>query len=97
MLKRVLAAFVLAALLAGSAVAGPWEEVDAVAALVRGDHAKAVRLWRPAAEEGNAEAQSSLGVTYATGGGVPLDIVLAHMWFNPSAAQSGEGGHSGRA
>ena len=46
-----------------------------------------VRLFRLAAEQGHAVAQSNLGVTYAKGKGVPQDDVLAHKWFNLAAAQ----------
>jgi hypothetical protein len=41
--------------MAGGAVAGPFE--DAQAAHSRRDYATALRLWRPLAEQGNAEAQ----------------------------------------
>ena len=43
-----------------------------------------------AAEQGDADAQINLGVMYAEGKGVPQDHVLAHMWFNLSAAQGNE-------
>ena len=39
-----------------------------------------------AADQGNADAQYSLGVSYATGQGVLKDSVLAHMWFNIAGA-----------
>jgi len=42
----------------------------------RGDYATAVRLWRPPAEQGNAEAQYNLGVMYAEGDGVPQDYAI---------------------
>ena len=41
---------------------------------------------RMAAEQGNADAQFNVGISYAKGEGVPQDIILAHMWFNLSAA-----------
>jgi len=50
------------------------------------DDAEAVRWYRLAAEQGNAGAQSSLGLSYANGEGVPEDFVLAYMWWNFSAA-----------
>jgi hypothetical protein len=50
----VTAALTLVAM-AGAAVAGPLE--DANAALQRGDNATAFRLYRPLAEQGNADAQ----------------------------------------
>ncbi len=58
-----------------------------------GDYATALRLWRPLAERGHADAQYSLGVMYSQGRGVPQDYVQAHMWFNLAAARllPGEG------
>lgn len=53
----------LAAMLAissGVASAGPLE--DAVAAYQRQDYATALKLWRPLADKGNADAQFRLGV-----------------------------------
>jgi TPR repeat protein len=43
------------------------------------------------AESGDAVAQFSLGVMYATGEGVPENTERAYMWFSVAAAgQSGE-------
>ena len=42
------------------------------------------------AEAGSVEALYELGVTYSTGrGGVPVDLIEAHKWFN-LAALSGD-------
>jgi TPR repeat protein len=41
---------------------------------------------RAAAEQGDADAQENLGVTYANGEGVPQNDVRAHMWSNLSAS-----------
>ena len=83
--RRVLAGLVLLVVLAGTAVAGPFE--DGVSAFERGDHREAARSWRVIAEKGDADAQYNLGVMHAVGNGVPQDYVLAHMWFNLAAAQ----------
>jgi len=56
---------------------------------VRQDRAEAVRWFRTAAEQGNAEAQYNLGVMYGNGFGVPQDYVQAYMWFTLATA-SGE-------
>ena len=38
------------------------------------------------AERGNVDALFELGVTYSTGrGGVPVDLIEAHKWFNLAA------------
>jgi TPR repeat protein len=39
------------------------------------------------AERGDVDALFELGVTYSTGrGGVPVDLIEAHKWFNIAAA-----------
>ena len=40
-----------------------------------------VWLFRLAAEQGHADAQFVLGVTYAGGQTVPKDEVTGHMWL----------------
>jgi hypothetical protein len=47
---------------------------------------EAFRLFRLAAEQGDAGAQFNLGVMYNNGKGVPQDYVSAHMWFNLSGS-----------
>ena len=54
------------------------------------DIANAVKWFRLAADQGEADAQFWLGTMYAQGGGVPQDYVLAHMWFNLSVAHGDE-------
>ena len=87
-LKHV-AAVILVLGFAAPAAAGPLEDADA--ALKRRDYATAVRLNRPLAEQGNANAQYNLGTFYDNGLGVPQDKVRAYMWFSLSAAQGREG------
>ena len=50
---------------ANGASAGPFE--DGLAAAQRQDYATALRLWKPLAAQGNAEAQNNLGVMYGFG------------------------------
>jgi len=42
-----------------------------------GDYATALREWKPLAEQGDAYAQTSLGLMYANGDGVPQDYKTA--------------------
>ena len=43
------------------------------------------------AERGNVDALFELGVTYSTGrGGITVDLVEAHKWFNLAAARGHE-------
>ena len=76
----------LAAQILGSvaAVAGPWE--DGMAAYNRGDYVPAIRVFRAMAAQGNAKAQSVLGVMYRRGQGVARSPVRAFLWFSRAAA-----------
>jgi TPR repeat protein len=88
-IKAFLAGGVLALALFGTAMAGPLE--DGEVAYQRGDYTVALRLWRPLADGGNADAQLGLGTLYINGGGgVPQDYAQAHMWFNLSASRATE-------
>jgi uncharacterized protein len=88
-LKHVIAAIILVLRFATPVAAGPLEDADA--AIKRRDYATAVRLIRPLAEQGNANAQYKLGVFYDNGLGVPQDKVSAYMWLHLSASQGREG------
>jgi TPR repeat protein len=67
------------------AIAGPWE--DGMASYNRGDYVPAIRLFRPLAEQGDAKAQSVLGVMYRRGQGVARSSVRAFIWFSRAAAR----------
>lgn len=88
-LRHGVAAILLGLRFATPVMAGPLE--DANAAIKRRDYATALRLIRPLAEQGDANAQYNLGVFYDNGLGVPQDKVRAYMWFSLSAAQGREG------
>jgi TPR repeat protein len=51
------------------------------------DHAEAVKWFRQAADQGNADAQFNLGVMYATGQGIAQDRAEAVKWFRQAANQ----------
>jgi uncharacterized protein len=53
-------AFLALLLLPAAATAGPIE--DGKAAQDRGDYLAALNLWKPLANDGNAEAQDGIGV-----------------------------------
>jgi len=63
---------------------------DGVVAFIKGDSAKAMRIWQPLAKEGNAEAQYHLGYMFQTGTGVKKDNKKALYWYN-LAAKHGHG------
>ena len=56
----------------------------------KGDYATALREWRPLAKQGNASAQSNLGVMYENGDGVPQDYPIAVKWYSLAAEQEFE-------
>ena len=85
MIKAFLLALVFAVGLAGAAVAGPFE--DGEAAYDKGDYATALRLWRPLADQGAANAQTNLGFMYRNGQGVPQDYAQAVAWYRKAADQ----------
>ena len=79
--------FLLAAQIIGSlgALAGPWE--DGMAAYNRGDYVPAIEVFRTMAKQGNAKAQSVLGIMYRRGEGVSRSPVRAFLWFSRAAAR----------
>lgn len=50
-----------------------------------GDYATALKEWTPLAEQGNANAQYSLGIMYHNGEGVIQDYKTAAKWYTRSA------------
>jgi hypothetical protein len=85
MLKSILAGLIVTVVIAGAAVAGPYE--DGLAAAKGGDYATTLKLWTPLAEQGNALAQFGLGYVYEHGQGVPHDFVQAAKWYRLAAEQ----------
>jgi len=60
---------------------------DAATAYVRGDFQTALRILRPLAEQGDANAQFNLGVMYKRGDGVPQNTAEAAKWYEKAAGQ----------
>jgi TPR repeat protein len=85
--QMIIGGLIVAAQMLGiaGAVAGPWE--DGMASYNRGDYVPAIRLFRPLAEQGNAKAQSVLGVMYRRGEGVARSSVRAFIWLSRAAAR----------
>ena len=52
-----------------------------------GDFDRAMAVWAPAAESGDAGSQYGMGLLHANGYGVPLDDALALKWYGLAAAQ----------
>ena len=67
------------------ASAGPFE--DSKAAHGRGDYETALKILQPFAEQGDAWAQTILGIMYAKGEGVSEDFAEAVKWYREAAEQ----------
>ncbi len=85
LLRAAITALLTLIAIAGAAVAGLLE--DGVVAYDRGDYATALRLLRPLAEKGNADAQYKLGQIYDSGDGATKDTVEAAKWFAEAMKQ----------
>src|SRR5215475_12719326 len=85
--RKLIALIVVGVMLsmARMASAGPFE--DGIAAYQRGDFATALKLWRPLAEQGNAQAQNQVGDMYYNGTGVAQDYKEAARWYRLAAEQ----------
>lgn len=68
--------------------AGPSLDAEAAyAAYAKGHHARALRLAQPLAEQGDARAQSLVGLIHYTGRGVVRDDAKAAKWLRLAADQ----------
>jgi cell division septation protein DedD len=81
-LKHLVAAALIAA--AASPVAA--QSVKAgIEAWQQADYSRAIAIWRPLAEKGDADASFNLGQAYRLGRGVPLNLAAAKIWFERAA------------
>ena len=76
---------IISLLITGLAVAETIE--DAVKAKDLGDYKTAYRLFKPMAEQGNADAQFELGLMHFNGHGVPQDWEESAKWHRKAADQ----------
>ncbi len=76
---------VLALALSAPVLAADFEA--GVEAYKRGDHATALKEWRPLAEQGDASAQVALGAMYFYGRGTTQDYAEAVKWYRLAAEQ----------
>lgn len=83
--SRLTVGLLLCAALAGRATADPMQ--DGLTASQRGDFAVAYCLWRPLADQGDAEAQYHLAWLYANGQGLRQDPRSAADWWHKAAQQ----------
>jgi hypothetical protein len=81
-IKLVLCLLLLPVLVRG-VCAGQFEQ--GLKALEAGDFAEAYCLWRPLAEQGDADAAYHLGWLYANGNGLRVDVKTAIRWWREAA------------
>lgn len=60
---------------------------DGITAWQARDYASAVKIWRPLAEAGNADAAFNLGQAYRLGRGVPVNLAAAQTWLLRAASK----------
>lgn len=82
---RPICAAIFAGIVVTSALGGPLE--DGMEAYQEKDYLKAIQVWRPLAQAGDAAAQYRLGVMYAEGRGVAPNDAEAALWFERAAEQ----------
>ena len=75
----------MAAIAAISAPAPAQSVKTGIEAWQRADYPAAVRIWRPLAEAGDADAAFNLGQAYRLGRGVPTNLAAAQTWFERAA------------
>jgi uncharacterized protein len=83
---RIPVLVLVAAALVGCATSADQLE-KAEAAYKRRDYATAAALWRPLANEGNAPAQTGMGILYENGLEVPRDRTQSINWYRKAAGQ----------
>jgi len=83
-IKKIITGLILSLLL-GSGVAVAADFNKGLSAYQSGDFKTALAEWTPLAEQGDAEAQYSLGIMHDVGEGVLIDYKRAYMWFNLSS------------
>src|SRR5919112_32609 len=80
--------YLVAAILIGAGVvpASAQSVRTGIQAWQRADYSRAVSIWRPLAERGDADAAFNLGQAYRLGRGVPTNLAAAQTWFGRAAA-----------
>ena len=85
-LRGIVAAMTPEQIAQGQKLAREWKPAeDGYVAYRRGDYTTALRLIRPLAEQGDAQAQITMGIMYLEGGAVTKDYRKAVQWFRLAA------------
>lgn len=81
-MRPILIAFAIALMASAATAQSVRAGIDAWQA---GDTGRAVEIWRPLAEKGDADAAFNLGQAYRLGKGVPLDLARSQTWLERAA------------
>ena len=84
-MKKLTIAFLLFTFSAFTSWAGDFQK--GMSAYKSGDYTTAIKEFAALAEQGDAKAQSNLGVMYANGQGVPQEYKQAVKWYTKAAEQ----------
>ena len=84
-IKHAVAAIILVLSITARVAAGPSD--DALDAFVDRDFAAALKFFRQAADQGDANGLFMLGVMYATGQGIPQNYAEAVKWYRLASDQ----------
>jgi uncharacterized protein len=77
---------IMAAVMAAATIAAPAASVrDGTEAWQQGAYDRAVAIWRPLADAGDADAAFDLAQAYKLGRGLPADLALAKSWYGKAA------------
>ena len=85
--QKIAIGLVAVALFVGSMTAHAAELGEGYKAYQRYDFATALRIFRQLADQGDANAQDTLGIMYSNGQGVPKDYGEGLKWYRKAADQ----------
>ena len=86
-MKKLITVLITAMLLIASSAYAEGTLADADKAYWAGNYAQAIKLFKPLALKGDANAEFWLGIMYENGQGVKKDYVEAVKWYKLAAAQ----------
>ena len=93
-MRRILAVILAVVMVLSLAACGQKEKAEKYCSScgegVSKDLSEAVKWYRKAAEQGDADAQGFLGECYEYGGGVVKDLTEAIKWYRKAAARGNE-------
>src|SRR5690349_17035974 len=86
---RMIHKYLIAAALVGITASPSYAQTvrSGIEAWQHADYSRAVAIWRPLAEKGDADAAFNLGQAYRLGRGVAINLAAAQTWFERAATK----------